>query len=284
MLIARSVEECREARAQLAGTVGLVPTMGALHEGHRSLMRRALAECDHVLATIFVNPTQFAPGEDFAAYPRSEEADLAACEDEGVSLVFIPPVEEMYPEGTSTTVSVGELSTILEGASRPGHFDGVATIVTKLFAVTTPTRGYFGQKDAQQLLVIRRLARDLLLGVEVVGCPIIREESGLAMSSRNAYLTNEERAQAAALSRGLRTAETGWLGGLRDAATLRQMVHDEIAAQPLARIDYVSLADEETLAECDGRVTRDALLSVAVRFGKARLIDNAVLRVPPTSR
>lgn len=280
MQIARSVEECRALRAELAGTVGLVPTMGALHEGHRSLMRRARAECDHVIATIFVNPTQFAPGEDFAAYPRREEEDLAACEAEGVSLVFVPTVEDMYPEGASTTVSVGELSTILEGASRPGHFDGVATVVTKLFSITQPSRGYFGQKDAQQLLVIRRLARDLRLGVEVIGCPIVREESGLAMSSRNVYLTDEERTQAAALSRGLRKAEAAWLGGLRDAPTIRDTVYREIAAQPLARIDYVSMADLETLAECDGRATRDALVSVAVRFGKARLIDNTILRVP----
>ena len=280
MQSARTVDECRAMRAELSGVVGLVPTMGALHEGHRSLMRRARGECSRVIATIFVNPTQFAPGEDYTAYPRPEEADLAICEAEGVDLVFIPPVEDIYPEGATTTVSVGVLSTILEGASRPGHFDGVATVVTKLFAITRPDRGYFGQKDAQQLMVIRRLARDLRLGVEIVGCPIVREEGGLALSSRNAYLTDEERAQARAISRGLRQAETGWLGGLRDASALRQMVHDSIAAQPLARIDYVSLADMESLAECEGRVTRDALLSVAVRFGKARLIDNTMLRFP----
>ena len=280
MQIARTVDECRALRAELSGVVGLVPTMGALHEGHRSLMRRARRDCDQVIATIFVNPTQFAPGEDYTAYPRPEEADLAICEAEGVDLVFIPQVEDIYPEGATTTVSVGVLSTILEGASRPGHFDGVATVVTKLSAITRPDRGYFGQKDAQQLMVIRRLARDLRLGVEVVGCPIVREEGGLALSSRNAYLDDEERAQARAISRGLRQAETGWLGGLRDASALRQMVHDSIAAQPLARIDYVSLADAESLAECEGRVTRDALLSVAVRFGKARLIDNAMLRLP----
>ncbi len=280
MEIARTVEECRALRAALPGAVGVVPTMGALHEGHRSLMRRARAECGSVIATIFVNPTQFAPGEDYTAYPRQEEADLAVCEAEGVDLVFMPSVEEMYPAGATTTVSVGELSKILEGASRPGHFDGVATVVTKLFAITRPDRGYFGQKDAQQLMVIRRLARDLQLGVDVVGCPIIREEGGLALSSRNAYLTDEERAQARSISRGLRRAEAAWLGGLRDASALRGMVHDEIAAQPLARIDYVSLADAETLAECDGRATRDVLLSVAARFGKARLIDNTVLRVP----
>ncbi|MGE3961486.1 MAG: pantoate--beta-alanine ligase [Dehalococcoidia bacterium] len=280
MQIARTVDECRALRAALPGAVGLVPTMGALHDGHRSLMRRARGECDAVLATIFVNPTQFAPGEDYTAYPRREEEDLAICDAEGVDLVFMPSVEDMYPNGATTTVSVGELSTILEGASRPGHFDGVATVVTKLFAITRPDRGYFGQKDAQQLMVIRRLARDLRLGVEVVGCPIVREEDGLALSSRNIYLSDEERKQALSISRGLRRAEAGWLGGLRDASAIRGMVHEEIAAQPLARIDYVSLADLETLAECDGRVGRDALLSVAVKFGRARLIDNSVLRVP----
>jgi len=280
MQIARTVEECRTLRASLSGVVGLVPTMGALHEGHRSLMRRARAECEHVIATIFVNPTQFAPGEDYTQYPRPEADDLAACEAEGVDIVFLPGVDDIYPAGATTVVSVGDLSTILEGASRPGHFDGVATVVTKLFAITRPDRGYFGQKDAQQLMVIRRLARDLRLGVEVIGCPIIREEGGLALSSRNAYLSDEERAQARSISRGLRQAETAWLGGLRDAVALRTIVEESIAAQPLARIDYVSLADAESLEECDARVTRDALLSVAVRFGKARLIDNALLTFP----
>ena len=241
-------------------------------------MTRARAECDHVIATIFVNPTQFAPGEDYTSYPRLEEADLRACEEEGVDLVLMPAVEEIYPEGASTIVSVGELSTILEGASRPGHFDGVATVVTKLFAITRPDRAYFGQKDAQQLMVIRRLERDLRFGIDIIGCQIVREESGLALSSRNVYLSDEEREQAASISRGLRKAEAAWLGQLRDAEALRSLVHQEIAAQPAARIDYVSLADAETLGELDGAVTGDALLSVAVRFGKARLIDNALLR------
>lgn len=280
MQVARTADECRRLRAGLDGVVGVVPTMGALHEGHRSLIRRARAECDQVVVTIFVNPTQFGPHEDLGAYPRSEEADLAMCEEEGVALVFMPPVEEVYPEGATTTVSVGPLSTVLEGASRPGHFDGVATVVTKLFAITTPDRGYFGRKDAQQLLVIRRLARDLRFGVEVVGCPIVRDRDGLALSSRNVYLSDEERRQALSLSRGLRRAEAAWLGGVRDADAIRTLVHDEIAAQPLARIDYVSLADAETLEECGGRVQRDALLSLAVRFGKARLIDNTTLQIP----
>jgi pantoate--beta-alanine ligase len=278
MDIARSVQEFRSLRESLAGTVGLVPTMGALHDGHLSLVRRARSECDHVIVTIFVNPTQFGPNEDFTAYPRSEEADLAACRAEGASLVLMPEVDDIYPPGATTMVSVGPLSTILEGASRPGHFDGVATVVTKLFAITEPDRAYFGQKDAQQLMVIQRLTRDLRFPIEIVGCPIIREENGLALSSRNQYLTDEERQQAAAISRGIRKAEAAWLGNLRDASEIRTTVHGEIAAQPLARIDYVSLADATSLEELDGRVEGDALLSVAVRFGRARLIDNAMLR------
>lgn len=277
MNVARTVEEFRALRAGLPGTVGLVPTMGALHEGHRSLMRRAAAECDSVVASIFVNPTQFGPTDDYAQYPRHEEADLAACEDEGVALVLMPSVEDVYPDGASTMVSVGELSTILEGAARPGHFDGVATVVAKLLNIAQPHRAYFGEKDAQQLLVIRRMARDLLFPVEIVGCPIIREEAGLALSSRNVYLSEEERRQALSLSRGLRAAEAAWRSGVRDASALRTLVRDDIAAQPLAQIDYVSLADITTLQECEGVVVRTALLSLAVRFGRARLIDNTVL-------
>jgi len=278
MQVARTVQEFRDLRAGLPGPVGLVPTMGALHEGHRSLMRRAKQECAAFVVSIFVNPTQFGPGEDYTQYPRDEETDLAACEAEGAVLVLLPPVEELYPNGATTTVSTGHLSTVLEGAARPGHFDGVATVVTKLFNIVQPDRAYFGQKDAQQLMVIRRMARDLLLPVEIVGCPTVREEAGLALSSRNAYLTEDERKQALALSRGLRLAEKAWLGGLRDANQLREQVRAEIAAEPLAQIEYVSLADMDTLRECEGRVAHDALLSLAVRFGKARLIDNTMLR------
>jgi len=278
MQVARTVQEFRDLRAGLPRPVGLVPTMGALHEGHRSLMRRAKQECASFVVSIFVNPTQFGPGEDYTQYPRDEETDLAACEAEGAALVLLPPVEELYPNGATTTVSTGHLSTVLEGAARPGHFDGVATVVTKLFNIVQPDRAYFGQKDAQQLMVIRRMARDLLLPVEIVGCPTVREEAGLALSSRNAYLTEDERKQALALSRGLRLAEKAWLGGLRDANQLREQVRAEIAAEPLAQIEYVSLADMDTLRECEGRVAHDALLSLAVRFGKARLIDNTMLR------
>ncbi|TAK79109.1 MAG: pantoate--beta-alanine ligase [Dehalococcoidia bacterium] len=283
MIVARTVSEFRAARDRLlaaapgARGLGLVPTMGYLHEGHRSLMRLARAECDVVAVTIFVNPTQFGPNEDFTRYPRDEARDLEACTAEGVDLVLAPSVDEIYPEGACTTVSVGPLSRVLEGAARPGHFDGVATVVSKLFTIAGPCRGYFGQKDAQQLMVIRRLARDLLFPVEVVGCPIIREPDGLAMSSRNVYLSPEERTQALGISRGLKRAERAWAEGERDADALRNLVQTEIEAQPLARPEYVSLADTETLEEQTGAVRRSALLSVAVRFSGARLIDNTVL-------
>lgn len=281
MIVARTVAEFRAARDHLLGggqTLGLVPTMGYLHLGHRSLMARARAECDAVAATIFVNPTQFGPNEDFTRYPRDEARDLEACAAEGVDLVLAPSVDEIYPEGACTTVTVGPLSRVLEGAARPGHFDGVATVVSKLFTIAGPCRAYFGQKDAQQLMVIRRLARDLLFPVDVVGCPIVREPDGLAMSSRNVYLSPEERAAALSLSRGLRRAEAAWNDGVREADTLRAVVRSEIEGQPLAHVDYVSLAETETLDEVSGAVGGgEMLLSVAVRFSGARLIDNLVL-------
>ncbi len=280
MIVARTVAEFRDARDVLlgrGGTLGLVPTMGYLHEGHRSLMQRARVECDAVAVTIFVNPTQFGPNEDFTRYPRDEAGDLEACEAEGVDIVLAPAVEEIYPEGACTTVSVGPLSRVLEGAARPGHFDGVATVVSKLFTIAGPCRAYFGQKDAQQLMVIRRLARDLLFPVEVVGCPIVREPDGLAMSSRNVYLSPEERLEATAISRGLHRAETAWADGVRDAETLRSLVLAEIEAAPLAQPEYVSVADTDTLEEISGAVASQTLISVAVRFRGARLIDNVVL-------
>ena len=236
MQIARSVADYRSQRAALVaaqpGPIGLVPTMGSLHEGHRSLMRRARTECAAVVATIFVNPTQFGPNEDFTRYPRDEARDFAICEAEGVDIVFAPSVEEMYPDGAETTVSIGPLSTILEGAARPGHFDGVTTVVTKLFAIAQADRGYFGQKDAQQLMVLRRLAEDLRFPIVIIGCPIVREADGLALSSRNVYLSPEERTQALSLSRGLRAAEAMWADGIRDAESLRGRVRQEIEAEP----------------------------------------------------
>ncbi len=277
MDVVRSIAEFRVARAGLPSDVGFVPTMGYLHTGHTSLMDRARAECASVVASIYVNPTQFGPNEDFERYPRDEAGDLAQCKAAGVDLVVIPSNEEIYPDGASTTVSVTAFADRLEGAHRPGHFDGVATVVAKLFNIVGPDRSYFGQKDAQQLLVIRRLVRDLVLPVEIVGCPIIRDEDGLALSSRNAYLGADERAQALALSRGLRRAEAAWSEGERGAEELRRLVRGEIEAQPLADLEYVSLADPSTVDEREGVVEGESLLSLACRFGGTRLIDNTVL-------
>jgi pantoate--beta-alanine ligase len=256
--------------------IGLVPTMGALHEGHLSLVRHARAGDDVVVVSIFVNPTQFGPGEDYARYPRDPDRDLALLRDLGTDVVFMPPVEEVYPEGFDTHVEVEKLTQRLEGASRPGHLRGVATVVTKLFNVVQPHRAYFGQKDAQQLAVIRRLARDLDLPVEVVGLPTVREPDGLAMSSRNAYLSPEERKAALVLHRSLEAARGLWRSGVRDAALILKRMSEVLAAEPLARVDYVSVADGETLVELE-TVDRPALVSVGVRIGKTRLIDNVTL-------
>ncbi|MBM4415489.1 MAG: pantoate--beta-alanine ligase [Chloroflexi bacterium] len=278
MLVVRSAGALRAARSESAAPVGFVPTMGYLHEGHLSLVHAARAECRMVVASIFVNPTQFAPGEDFERYPRDEPHDLALLEGAGVDLVFVPPVEELYSPGDTTRVTVSALSHMLEGARRPGHFDGVATVVAKLFHIVRPDRAYFGQKDAQQLAVIRHMTRDLLLPVTVVGCPTVREPDGLACSSRNVYLSAEQRAQAVALSGGLRAAEAAFAAGERDAEVLRRVARAPIEARPLASIDYLSLADAELLTEIQGRVTGPVLLSMAVAFGATHLLDNTTLR------
>lgn len=271
-----TVADMRRARQEMAGSVGLVPTMGALHEGHLSLVRGARVDDDTVVVSIFVNPTQFGPGEDYALYPRDTDRDLALLRDLGTDLVFMPSVEEMYPEGFDTHVEVEKLTQRLEGASRPGHLRGVATVVTKLFNIVQPHRAYFGQKDAQQLAVIRRLARDLDLPVEVVGLPTVREPDGLAMSSRNAYLSSEEREAALVLYRSLEAAQELWRSGVRDASLIRQRMGELLAAEPLARVDYVSVAEFDTLEELE-TVDRPALVSLAVRIGKTRLIDNVPL-------
>ena len=277
MLVARTVAELRAARHEAPGPVGFVPTMGYLHQGHISLVDAARAECATVIASIFVNPTQLGPGEDFARYPRNEERDLEMLQAAGVDAVLLPPVEEMYPDGDTTRVHVDALADVLEGARRPGHFVGVATVVSKLFHIVQPDRAYFGRKDAQQLAVIRRMTRDLLLPIEVVGCPIIREADGLACSSRNVYLSPDQRAQAVALSTGLRAAEAAFADGVRDAQALRRIVRERIDAQPLAAIDYVSLADASTLRELAGAIEAPALLSLAVAFGVTHLLDNTTL-------
>jgi len=268
-----TINDLRLARAGLAAPVGLVPTMGFLHEGHLSLVRAAGAECASVAVSIFVNPTQFGPNEDLGAYPRDLPRDLRLLEAEGVDLVWTPTPEIMYPPGFQTWVTVEEVTQPLEGAMRPGHFRGVATVVAKLFTAVQPDKAYFGQKDAQQAAVIRQMTRDLNFPIEIVVCPIVREHDGLAMSSRNVYLNPEERAAATMLSRALFTARDAFQAGERDAERLRQGMAEIINAEPLARLQYVSCAHPDTLEELQGPVSR-ALLSMAVYVGKTRLIDN----------
>jgi pantoate--beta-alanine ligase len=250
--------------------------MGYLHEGHLSLVRRAAEECASVVVSIFVNPTQFGPSEDLAAYPRDMEHDLRLLESLGVNLVWTPSPEIMYPNGYQTWVQVEALTEPLEGAQRPGHFRGVATVVAKLFNGVQPAKAYFGQKDAQQVAVIRQMTRDLNFPIEIVVCPTVREPDGLAMSSRNAYLNPDQRQAATVLYRALTATKDAFEAGERDAEKLRALMRATIAAEPLAEIQYVSCADYDTLEELD-QVTGKALLSMAVFVGKTRLIDNFVL-------
>ena len=283
MEVTRTRAAFREAavEARTGGrTVGFVPTMGFLHDGHRSLMAVAGRETDLVTASIFVNPLQFGPAEDLAAYPRDLDRDLEACDQEGVDVVFAPDAEEMYPGGPpEVTVDPGPLGDRLEGAARPGHFRGVCTVVAKLLGIVGPCRAYFGEKDAQQLFIVRRMAHDLDLPVEVVGAPTVREEDGLAMSSRNTYLSPEERRAAVCLYEAL--ARGAWLveGGERDARVLRAELARRIGAEPLAGLDYVAVVDEDTFEEVD-RVGGHARALVAARIGPTRLIDNLLLRPP----
>jgi len=270
--------EVREERAAL-GRLGFVPTMGYLHDGHLSLVREARARSEHVAASIFVNPTQFGPGEDLASYPRDPERDLALLEEAGVDLVWLPQPGDVYPSGFATSVEVGDVADVLEGASRPGHFRGVATVVAILLGVVRPDLLLVGQKDLQQSVVLRRLAADLSLVDEVVVCPTGREPDGLALSSRNAYLDEEDRRAATVLSRALRAGRAAYDAGERDAETLRRVIRDVVAAEPRAEIDYVSLADPETLVELQGPVDR-AAASMAVRVGRPRLLDSTLLHAP----
>jgi len=273
----KTISELRAARLRLPQPVGLVPTMGYLHEGHLSLVRAARSECASVVVSIFVNPTQFGPTEDLASYPRDLLRDLQLLEKEGVALVWSPDVEDMYPPGFQTWVTVEEVAWPLEGSMRPGHFRGVATVVAKLFNAVQPQRAYFGQKDAQQAAVIRQMVRDLNFNLEVVVCPIVREPDGLAMSSRNTYLNPEERRAATVLYRSLSAARQAYQAGERDADRLRQIMAETIQSEPLARLQYVSCADADTLQEITGIVSGRALLSMAVFVGKTRLIDNFVI-------
>ena len=250
--------------------------MGALHEGHLSLVRRAKQECDVVAASIFVNPTQFAPAEDYAGYPRTMERDTELLIDEGVDILFAPTTEEMYPNGFEATVKAGAVALPLEGMHRPGHFDGVATVIAKLFDAVQPDRAYFGQKDAQQCAVIKRLVRDLNLPVEIVVCPIVREPGGLAMSSRNAYLNGEERTAAIVLYRALCRAKELIESGERDSAPLEAAMRETLDAEPLAKTDYAAVVDAETFAPIESMQTEAiaVVIVLAVHIGKARLIDN----------
>ncbi|MBI2848686.1 MAG: pantoate--beta-alanine ligase [Chloroflexi bacterium] len=276
MIVEETVEGMRKARRRVAGMVGFVPTMGYLHEGHLALVRRARQENDFSVASIFVNPTQFGPQEDFQRYPRDPERDLAMLSQEGVDLVFLPSVEEIYPAGFGTYVEVGRLGHILEGASRPDHFRGVATVVAKLFHIVQPTRAYFGQKDAQQVAVIERMVADLNMDVGIVRVPTVREADGLAMSSRNVYLSPPERQAALVLWRAMEEAKRLWESGRRNGDHIREAMRRIMKEEPLAIIDYVSVADAHTLEELE-EAQSPALVSLAVWIGKTRLIDNMML-------
>jgi len=267
----------RRLRREEHRTIGLVPTMGALHEGHLSLIHEARALCDVVVVSVFVNPTQFGPTEDFAAYPRDLTRDSSLLAEYNVDYVFAPTVEEMYPPGAATFVTVEDLSNELEGASRPGHFRGVTTVVAILLNVVRPHFAFFGQKDAQQAIIIKQMVRDLAFEAEIVVLPIVREESGLALSSRNAYLDPKQRQAAAVINDALLRARAAYDDGEHNATRLIELVRGQIEQEPLARIDYVSINDATTLERLDKIDDQPVLLSVAVFIGKTRLIDNVVL-------
>ena len=276
MEVVETIAKFKKLRLKLTEPVGFVPTMGYLHEGHLFLVKRARVENPSVIASIFVNPTQFGPGEDFKQYPRHPERDLALLEKANTDIVFMPSVAEMYPSQFSSWVEVEKVAERLEGASRSGHFRGVATVVVKLFNIVQPTRAYFGQKDAQQLIVIKRMVADLNMGLEVVAVPTVREPDGLAMSSRNIYLNPGERQAATVLYQALCLAQQLYSKGEKNAQIIRKQMTDLIQKEPRANIDYVSIANPETLEELR-QVTTPALVSMAVRIGKTRLIDNVVL-------
>ncbi|HEX2755685.1 MAG TPA: pantoate--beta-alanine ligase [Candidatus Limnocylindrales bacterium] len=275
MPVVRTRAALRDALTTAGRPLGLVPTMGWLHAGHRSLMQRARRDNATTIATIFVNPRQFNEAADYQRYPRNEARDLAICAEEGIDIVFAPGVDEVYPPGFDTIVTVGAVARPLEGAARPGHFDGVATVVAILFDLIGADRAYFGQKDAQQAMVIRQMARDLAIPIEVIACPTVREPDGLALSSRNVHLSPAERAAAPVLRRALLAARARWESGERSADALRAAMAEVLATESLATPAYVSVADERTLAELDHLADREpALLSLAVHFGSTRLIDN----------
>ena len=258
--------------------MGYVPTMGALHEGHESLIKKAVSENDKVIVSVFVNPTQFGPNEDYDSYPRNIEKDMALCEEAGACAVFNPEPSEMYFENKSTVISVSGLTSVLCGAKRPGHFDGVCLVVTKFFNIVKPDRAYFGEKDAQQVAVLKRMVRDLSIDVEIVPCPIIREEDGLAKSSRNTYLNVDERKAAVVLSRSLKIAKQLLDKGERNAAKIKDAIISEINTESLAKIDYVEIVDSEDLTDVS-TIEKNILIPIAVYIGKTRLIDNFTYEV-----
>ena len=276
MKIIETIAGMKAYRHQLQGTVGFVPTMGYLHEGHLSLVRNSCRDNDYTGASIFVNPTQFGPSEDFDRYPRDFPRDFAMLEELKTDFVFLPSAGEMYPDGFNTWIEVAKVTDRLEGAIRPGHFRGVATVVAKLFNIVAPTRAYFGQKDAQQCVVIKKMAADLNMDLDIIISPTIREPDGLAMSSRNVYLNPEERRQAPVLYKALSTARDMWVKGERDADKLRRTMTGIIGQSPLGQIDYISIASALTLEELD-TAAPPAIISLAVKFGRTRLIDNILL-------
>jgi pantoate--beta-alanine ligase len=276
MHVVRTVAEVRDLRLGLAEPLGFVPTMGYLHEGHISLVRRALAECRSVAVSIFVNPTQFGPQEDFDRYPRDLVRDEKVLREAGVHLLFAPDAREMYPEGFSTYVEVAGLGERLDGSSRPGHFRGVATVVAKLLNIVRPTKAYFGQKDYQQSVVVRRMVADLNFPVEVVVCPTVREPDGLAMSSRNVYLNPDERRAASVLYRALQAAKELWETGERSGPAIKNAAQRVLEQEPLARVEYVSVVHPDTLVELE-RIEDKAVVLLAVWIGTTRLIDNIII-------
>ena len=277
MRVIETAAEMREARRGLKGRVALVATLGGMHAGHEAHLVKARELGDVIVGSLFLNPTQFGANEDLSKYPHNREDDLAVFERHGAEIVFAPPVSEMYPEGETVRVDPGPIGDVLEGAHRPGHFKGVATVVSKIFAITRPDLSTFGEKDAQQLRIIKKLNRELGFGVEIVPIPTVREPDGLAISSRNRYLNDEERAAAPVLYRSLCAGRDAWDTGERDAERIRSAVRSVLSEQPLVRPDYVSVADSDTLEELSGTVTGPALLSLAAQVGPARLIDNISL-------
>ena len=278
------IKEIKELRSLIKAwkreglSVGFVPTMGALHEGHESLIKKAVSENDKVVVSVFVNPTQFGPNEDFDSYPRDINKDLALCLNAGAALVFNPEPSEMYFDNKSTSVSVSNLTNVLCGAKRPGHFDGVCLVVSKLLNIVTPDKAYFGEKDAQQVAVLKRMVRDLNIDVEIVACSIIREDDGLAKSSRNTYLSKDERKAALILSKSLKLAKDSLKNGERNATKLKEVIKAELSKEPLAKIDYVEIVDSDSLENVE-LIEKSVLIPIAVYIGKTRLIDNFTFKI-----